>query len=224
MALVVVVAGLKGGIGKSTVALNVATALHRAGHRTLVVDADSQATLRTWAGKAAEAGHDGPPVVGLDGRNLRRDLERVSAGFAFVVVDSPPRMGTEARAAMLAADLVLLPVVPGAADVWALQETIAVLDDARGIRPELRAAIVVNRSDRTALATMTKGAVADVGVPVLDAALGARVAFGESTLAGLGVVDYAPTSQAADEVRALTQAALAMLGKGPKDGKARRAR
>ena len=212
MPLVLVVAGLKGGVGKSTIALNVACALHRDGRRTLLVDADSQATLRTWAAKAAEAELDGPPVVGLEGRAFRRDLERVSAGFDCVVVDSPPRMGAEARAAMLAADVVILPVVPGGADVWALRSTLDVLDEVRGMRPEIRACIVCNRTDRTALATMTREAVGESGdVPVLDASLGARVAFGEATLAGQGVVDYAPRSTAADEVRELVRAVLALI-------------
>jgi chromosome partitioning protein len=214
MPLVLVVAGLKGGVGKSTLALNIACALHRDARPTLLVDADSQGTLRTWAAKAAEAELDGPPVVALDGRSLRRDLERVSGGFELVVVDSPARLGTEARAAMIVADAVLLPVAPGAADVWALRSTLDVLDEARGLRPDLRAAVVLNRVDRSALAAATREAVAGVAadVPVLDAELRSRVAYGEATLAGRGVVDHAPRSPAAAEVRELTRAVLALAG------------
>lgn len=218
MALIFAITGLKGGIGKSTVSLNLASCLHRAGHKTLLIDADSQATLRTWAAKGAEAGHDGPPVIAIDGRTLRRDLESVAKGFDVVVMDSPPRLGTEARAAMLVADLVILPVVPGAADVWALQETLSVLEDARSIRPELRAVIVLNRADRTALAGMTQDAIEGLGVPILGAKLGSRVAFGEATLAGQGVIDYAPSSSAAKEVEALTAAILKAVGETKSDG------
>ena len=66
---------------------------------------------------------------------------------------------------MLVADIVLLPVVPGAADVWALQETLAVLEDARGLRPELIAGLVLNRADRTTLAGMTREAIKVSGGP-----------------------------------------------------------
>ena len=90
MSLVVAIAGLKGGIGKSTITLSLTGAMHRSGRRTLIIDADSQATLRTWAAKSAEGGYDGPPVVALDARALRRDLEHVSAGFEIAVIDSPP--------------------------------------------------------------------------------------------------------------------------------------
>ena len=224
MAWVIAVASLKGGVGKSTVALTLATTLHGAGHRVLVVDCDPQGTCRTWAAHAAEHGHEGPAVVALDGKALRRDLPRLTAGVDVVVIDSPPRMGAEARAAMVAADLVLLPTVPGAADLWALQETIAVLEEARAVR-DVPAAVVLNRADRTLLARMALDALAELGVRVLPASLGARVAFGEAMLAGLGVVDYATASTAAAEARAFTAAVLALLGgkdrKGAKgnDGK-----
>jgi chromosome partitioning protein len=212
MALVLSVVALKGGVGKSTVALNVGSCLHRSGHRTLLVDADSQGTLRAWAAKGAEAGWDGPPVIGLDGPALRRDLERVAAGFDLAIIDGPPRLGSETRAAMLVADFVLMPVTPGAADVWALRDTLALLEDARSMRPELAAAIVLNRADRTTLAALTKSAIGSMGVPVLEASFGARVVYGEATLAGKAVVDYAPDSPARLEVEAVTAAALKAMG------------
>lgn len=218
MALVLAVSSLKGGVGKTTLTINIACALHQAGHRTLIVDADSQASCLRWAARAAEAGHQGPPVVALAGASLRRDLASVSSGFDAVVIDSPPRLGTEARAAMLAADLVLLPTTPGAADVWALRETLAVLEDARGLRPELRAVAVLNRADRTALAKMTADALVELGVTVLPVSLGARVAVGEATLAGLGVVTYAPGSPSAREVQALTRAVLEAVAGAAKEG------
>src|SRR3990172_5248872 len=114
MPLVMSVVALKGGVGKSTVALNVGSCLHRSGHRTLLVDADVQGTLRAWAATGAQAGCDGPPVIGLDGPALRRDLERVASGFEGAIIDGPPRLGAETRAAMLVSDFVLIPVTPRA--------------------------------------------------------------------------------------------------------------
>lgn len=208
---VIAVAGLKGGIGKSTIALNLAACLHGSGHPVLVVDTDSQATLSKWAGRAEQLDHDAPPVVAMEPRRLARDLPRVSRGFELVVVDTPARLGREARAAMVAADLVVLPVLPGAPDVWALHETIEVFEEARDLRPELRGVVVLNRADRTNLAAQTSGALADVELPVLPASLGQRVAFGEATLAGLGALEHAPRSAAAAEAQELTRAVLAAL-------------
>jgi chromosome partitioning protein len=211
MALTIAVSSLKGGVGKSTIALNLATCLHRAGHRAIVIDTDPQGTCRMWAAKAAEVEREGPPVVAMDGKTLRRDLERVSKGFDVAVIDCPPRMGAETRAAMLASDLVIMPVIPGAADVWALQETIAVLDEAKQYRDELRAVIVLNRADRTTLAKLALAALGELDVRVLDEVIKNRVAYGEATLAGLGVVDYAPESDAALEVKRFAKAVLAAV-------------
>jgi len=209
MSLTICVTSLKGGVGKSTVALNLASVLHRAGHRTLLVDCDAQATLRAWSARAAEAGHEGPPVVALDAKSLRRDLPRVSAGFDVIVIDTPPRVGVEARAAMTVSDYVLMPVSPGGPDVWALSETLALLEEVRALRPEIHAGIVLNRYDaRTGLSAGLRTAMQDIGVPVLSVALGARVAYGEATLAGQGVVDYDAGSIAALEVEKLTRAVL----------------
>lgn len=209
--LTIAVSNLKGGVGKSTIALNVASTLHHAGHKTLVVDLDSQGTCRAWASVAADAGRDGPPVVAVDGRSLRRDLPRIASGVDVVVLDTPPRIGAEVRAAMLVADLVLLPITPGAADVWALRETVDVFEEAKGLKPELVARIVLNRAGRTALSTVTKQAIQDLAIPALDASLSERVAFGEATARGQGVVQYEPEGKAAAEVAKLVKEALGAL-------------
>jgi len=210
---VIAVSGLKGGIGKSTVAVNLACALHRASHRTLLVDADPQGTSRAWAALAAERGQEGPPVASIDGKTLRRDLARIGQGFAFVIIDTPPRLGTEVRASMMAAQLVLLPVISGGPDVWALEDTVALVQEAQALRPELAAFVLLNRADRTVLAREAASAIAALDVPVLVTRFGSRVAYGEATLAGLGVVDYAPDSEAAFEVRRLVRE-LALPGVG----------
>lgn len=205
MSLTIAVANLKGGTGKSTLAMNLATALHRAGHKTLLVDGDSQATCRHWHARATEAGRDVPAVVGIDGKSIRAALPQVSAGFDVAIIDTPARLGVEARAAMMAADIVLLPVIPGQGDLWALGETLGVLEDARSLRPELRAGIVLNKADRTILSRRAGEALAGLSVPVL-ATVHARVVFGEAIANGTGVVDEAPGSPAAEEIEALAAA------------------
>jgi chromosome partitioning protein len=210
MAIVIVVANLKGGSGKTAVAVAIATTLHTAGHKVLIVDTDTQGTARTWAAVAADANRDGPPVVALDGRSLRRDLDRVTVGFDVAVIDTAPRLGAEVRAALLVADLVLIPTTPGPGDVWALRATLDVIDEARGVRPDLRAALVLNRATHTALSSATAATLATMGIPVLGS-LGDRVAHGEALAAGRGVIDYAPSSKAAAEVQHLTRAILKAL-------------
>ncbi len=212
MAHVIAVATLKGGVGKSTVSLNVATCLHQSGTRVLLIDTDNTTrTLRKWAKKADELGHEVPPVVSIDGQMLRRELERVSSAFEVVIIDCAPNDDGETRSAMLAADLVLMPVIPGGPDVWAVQETIAVLEQARGFRPEIKARLLFNRADRTALSRTAWQAIEGMKIQALVATLRQRVAIGEATLTGTAVVSSEPSSDAAREVRRMTKEIVEVL-------------
>jgi chromosome partitioning protein len=197
---VLTVANLKGGAGKSTVTATIACAFHRAGVRTLIVDADSQGSLRTWA---AAGENDVPPVVGLDGRNIARDLLRVGEGRELIVVDTPPRMPAEARIAMVVADLVVIPSEPGATDLWALKEMMATIEEAKGLRPNLKVYVLPNRIDQTRLSDMVRGELVELGMPLLKSKLGSRVAFREAMAAGCDVVALDPSSEASNEARAL---------------------
>jgi chromosome partitioning protein len=211
MALTVAIANLKGGVGKSTLTIHIANFLAEEGHKTLIVDADPQGTCRRWAATAAENGHKGPAVVAIEGKSLRRDLVDVAAPYDVVLIDSPGKLGIEARAAMLTAHLVLLPVCPGPADVWALSETMSVVEDARSLRSDLRFGVVFNKADRTALNRSIRSSVEGADVHLFDTTVGSRVAFGEATMMGQGVTSYAPQSEAAREVRRLTKAILAKV-------------
>lgn len=211
--LVLSLVNLKGGVGKTTLAFNVAACLHAAGRRVLLVDADVQASSLAVSTRAAQRGVDAPPVVALSAAALVRDVPRLGEGRDVVIIDGPARLGSESRAAMLASDLVVVPLAPGALDLWAAAETVRVLEDARMMRPELDAVAVLNKADRTSLARFAQKAAGELGLPLLDAAVRARVAFGEALLAGQGVATYAPKSDAAIEIRTFTRALLDVVAK-----------
>ncbi len=215
MCITIAFCNLKGGAGKTTLAVNVAAALHRDGKRSVLVDADPQGSATAWAARAAELEREGPPCIAVASQALRRDLPRLLKGFDVALVDGPARLGPETRAAMLIADLVVVPITPGAVDLWAAAETARVLEDARDLRPELRAVILLNRAMRTVLSRTTQTAIVNLGITPLEAFVSARVAFGEAMLMGLGVVDHAPSSEGAFEIRRVTKALLqAVKGEG----------
>lgn len=203
--MLVTLAGQKGGGGKSTIAVNLAAEWLRRGRRVLLVDADPQGSALTWAEVAAERGHEAPAVVAL-GDNIRQALAGLAGGYEIVVVDTAGRQSARLAGALALADVALLPCQPSPADVWALAGSVETITAVQQLRPELRAAVIVNGKSRTAIARGVRSAIARTGLPVLGAELGQRVAFAEALATGQGITAYAPGSVAANELRRLADA------------------
>src|SRR5262245_47562084 len=121
--MIVAVTGLKGGTGKSTIALHLAGEAQRRGLKTLVADADAQRTSLTWSDLASENGiSSSPTVIGVS-TGLHKQLPELAAQYGFTVVDCAPRSDVTTRAALCIADVALIPTGPSPTDVWALSDT-----------------------------------------------------------------------------------------------------
>lgn len=217
--MIIALTGQKGGVGKSTIAISLAADLMGRRYSVLLVDADPQGTARTWGDVAAEAGHPLPTIVAMGATMHRPDqLARAAAGYDAVVIDCPPRHGEIQRSALMIADMALLPCGPSAADAWALTISVELVNEARTLRPDLNAFVVITRKQgRTALGRGARELLTEGGLPVLGSELGYRVAFAEALGAGQGVTTYAPRDPAAAELRALVDEILALEKKHGKE-------
>lgn len=210
MPKVIAILNQKGGVGKTTLAVHIATALARKKRKILLLDADPQGSALDWA--AARRAEPLFPVVGLPKSSIHKELPALANNFDLVLIDGPPRVYDVARSAIMASDLVLVPVQPSPYDVWAAKEIIDLLNEATVYKPTLQKAFIINRKIvNTAIGRDVAEALSSYPIPVLETAICQRVAFAESATQGLTVYELDPEMLAAQEMNQLATEVEALL-------------
>jgi chromosome partitioning protein len=199
---VITIAQRKGGAGKTTLAAQLAVAWARQGAKVAVLDIDPQASLAAWVGLRRERLGDtaiGFEFAAVPGWRAEQWIADRAREADFVVVDGPAHIETEARIAVRAAGLVLIPVQPSPLDLWATEATLAMARDER--RPVLA---VLNRiAPRSTVTERIAAELSQAGAPVAAARIGNRVALVHAMTQGLGVLEIAAAGPAAAEITAL---------------------
>lgn len=203
----------KGGVGKTTLAVHLSTALAQRGARVILVDADPQGSSLDWS--ASRQADPLFPVIGLPTKNLHREIQAHIPNYDYLIIDGPPRVNELARAAIMAADVVLIPVQPSPYDVWAAKEITDLLREAAVFKADQKSAFVINRKIvNTAIGRDVAEALADYPHPVLSTSISQRVSFAESAAQGSTVLELDPKSSAAQEINALADEVLKFSERG----------
>ena len=200
MAIVITVAQQKGGTGKTTLAANIAAAFAPS-RRVALLDIDPQRSLGLWHSMRQARLEQAAALAFSDisGWRLPAELDRLKRDHDVVLIDSPPQLDTDARVAVRAADIVLVPIQPSLPDVWAAEGTLNLAKEERRT-----AHLLFNRVPPISkLRDLITADLADRRQPLLRSALGNRAIFAHAFAAGLGVTEAAPRSTAAAELRAL---------------------
>lgn len=211
--MIIALLNQKGGVGKTTLATHLAGELTRSGDSVVVIDADPQGSALDWSQRRSQTGLPRLfGVVGLARETLHLEAPEIARSVDHVVIDGPPRVTALARSALLAADLVLIPVQPSPYDVWASSEMVALVVEALVFRPTLRAAFVVNRRvSRTVIGRETRATLTEHRITPLAAEIHQRIVFAESVAAGLLAFEVDSESLAACEIAALAAEVIGLV-------------
>jgi len=198
--LIILLGHSKGGVGKSTLAVNLAVHLASQGVDVALVDTDRQGSTTAWASvRDEEEVQPRIPCLQKFGK-VHRDLEDLDSRYGALVVDAGGRDSAELRTAMGVTDILLMPLQPSQADVWATEDVVEVLDRARDFNPEIRAVAVLNRCPTHPLVRETRetreyleGGGIHLAESVVRDRLSFRRAFGE----GKAVTELSPVDDKA---------------------------
>jgi chromosome partitioning protein len=207
--MIIVLAQTKGGVGKSTLAINLAIARAQKGADVLLVDADEQGTATDFTALRTERlGTSGYTAISLTGPAVRTQVLRLCSKYQDIIIDAGGRDTAGLRAALTIADTALVPFQPRSFDLWSLDKVVSLLTEAEGYRERpLRALALLNFADPQGAdnADAAEALRAAPALTYLDTPIGRRKAFPNAAAAGLSVLELKPQDpKASAEFAALT--------------------
>jgi chromosome partitioning protein len=212
--MIVIVGNTKGGVGKTTLAVQVALSRQMAGRSSLLIDADRQGSAQNAATMRAEGGRT-PPLACVqlaDGRLLRAQLGPLAGKHDDTIIDAGGRDSEALRRGLVLSDLLVVPVQPRAVDVWSLADIADLIDRAHEARedegrPRLRVLAVLNLADPGDNRDTAETVEALAGFPqftVAAAIVRRRKAVANAMAHGLAVAELQPRDpKACEEIEQL---------------------
>lgn len=193
--MITVIGGIKGGGGKSTIAVNLTVILSSRGKRVLLVDADELQSSSDFVEHRQALGINTPWVtMRVTGRLVGSEVLKVARDFDEIVIDVGGRDTQSQRSAMVIGDYLIVPVKPRSFDLWTISSFRAICDEAQITNPKLKILSVLSQADyRGVNNKATAELLAEEKIPLLEGlVIRSRISFANSIADGLGVIEQRP--------------------------------
>ncbi len=202
VAMILSVGNIKGGVGKTTLAVSLAILRANAGHDVLLVDGDEQRTALTFTDLRTEfLGQPGYTAVSLQGAALRTQVRQLAGKYDDIIIDVGGRDTGSLRAALTVTQVLLIPVQPRSFDIWAVEQMAVLIQEAREINEQLRTLVVLNAADAQGRdnADAVQALQETPGMEILRVFIGRRKAFPNAAASGRAVTEHTPRDAKAIE-------------------------
>ena len=202
------VTNLKGGVGKTTIAQNLAVCFAHMGFKTCLVDTDTNQNSLAWCGVRDESLPNVTIIGATDAKALSKTVENMNKDYEIVVIDGTPSLSEMTTRIIISSDLLIIPILPSAHDFRAMHPFFERLNQAKEFKPNIPAYFLINQFSPTV--NIYKGmrqAIEGFGLDVLKSTLNKRAVYIETALEGKGVYESSD-NKAKEEIINLTKEIL----------------
>lgn len=207
---IILVGSKKGGVGKSTLATNIAAFLSESGKKVVLVDSDRQSTSSNWAHDRSESNYTHIPCV-QKYDNIKNTLRDMAKNYDYVVVDCQGRDSLELRTGLLAADLAIIPCCPSQADLDTMSAVVDVIKDASEFNETLKAAYIITKASTNPIVTEIQEARDYLSrfeiLNPIQTIISERKIYRDALAIGAGVIEM-DNAKAASEIKKLMKEVL----------------